>query len=187
MKAPNKLLIQLKTKPDDLLQGVNNALEHITDEDEHLMWCSGGMPFKQTIAAFRDGDKPVCCWLATDPSGKAIGHMELHNNQYGWVIARVWVHADWRRQGVARAMYIKALTYTASYTRKIGAFCYSTNHPSKKLLLDLGFTCLGSAPGQDLEFFAIDPSRVLKQKHLGRAKSKPSSSLTRLLGRASTT
>ena len=160
MKYDSRPAIQLKINGRDQLQSLNEVLLQITDLKEHRYWCSEGLPFRQAISEFPVNDKPVFCWSATSKQGAVVGHMELHNNQFGWVIARVWVHPDYRRQGLARAMYLNTLSFASGFTNQVGAFCYHLNEASKNLLLDLGFTCIESGSEQAVAFFVSQASSI---------------------------
>lgn len=160
MKVISSPAIQLKIKRDDQVLSLNKALEQITDAKEHHFWCSGGLPFGQTVSEYPANDRPTFCWSAISPQGDIIGHMELHNNRFGWIIARVWVHNEYRRQGVAHVMYLNTLEFASSFTNTVGAFCYWLNEPSRSLLLELGFTCHDSPDEQKLKFFTVNPASV---------------------------
>jgi RimJ/RimL family protein N-acetyltransferase len=160
MNALEGSTIQLKILSKDQLASLNKVLGQITDAEEHLWWCSNGLPFGQTISEFPINDKPVFSWSATNHEGEIVGHMELHKNRFGWVIGRVWVHPEYRRQGLARAMYLNVLAFASSFANQVGAFCNELNVPSKRLLLDLGFTVRGSAPEHTLEFFVIELTSI---------------------------
>lgn len=162
MNAVTSPTIQLKIFDGDQLQSLNKVLEQIADTQEHHVWCSSHLPFRQAISEFPQGDKPTFSWSATDYQGETIGHMELHQNRHGWVIARVWVHRNHRRLGLARAMYMNVLEFASSFTSRVGAFCFESNEPSKRLLLSLGFTRVGSVPEQKLELFAASLTSIKK-------------------------
>ena len=160
MKTDCRPTIQLKIIGQDQLQSLNEVLVQISDLKEHRYWCSEGLPFKQAISEFPANEKPIFCWSATSEQGSVVGHMELHNNQFGWIIARGWGHPDYRRRGLARAMYLNTLEFASGFTDRVGAFCYHLNEASKNLLLDLGFTCVASGSEQALAFFVSQPSGI---------------------------
>ncbi|HEX4842552.1 MAG TPA: GNAT family N-acetyltransferase [Limnobacter sp.] len=136
MQKPTVTMHALTTEK---LASVNAVNSQITDPQEHLYWCSDSVPFGKQLHAFASGDEPVVCWTASNHEDAVVGHLELHHNEFGWVIARVWVHAAWRRTGVARALYLCALALVFRHADTAACFCYSNNHPSKNLQKSLGF------------------------------------------------
>lgn len=153
MKAAPKIQIEMKISTEDKLTCLNRVLMAIDDKIEHFMWNGGGLKMGEPVDQFDVGDEPVVLWQACDAAENCVAHLELHNNQFGWVVARVWVRKDFRRHGLARLLYRRAFNYGFAHSETIGVFCFDYNYPSRNLILDLGFQPEGRPGHPQIEFF----------------------------------
>ena len=162
MKAAPQIQIEMKTSTQDKLACLNQVLLAIDSEVEHFMWNAGASRMGEKVSQFDLGDEPVVLWSVTDTSGNCVGHLELHNNQFGWVIARVWTRRDFRRHGLARLLYRRAFSYGFAQSETIGVFCFDYNYPSRNLILNLGFEPDGRPVHPQIEFFVATRAATTK-------------------------
>lgn len=170
MKDLKHLCIVAKTRTQDKLDSLNRVNSAIADPQVHRMWCGGEVPFGSRLANFESGTEPLICWTAEDEHGIQVGHAELHHNQFGWVLARLWVDEQWRRVGLARKLWLKALDHAFQHTNHAGCFCDFKNLASKRLQLSMGFKVRRQWPEANLEFLSIDRTTYLRLKRSGRGK-----------------
>lgn len=100
---------------------------------------SSALPSQSSISAFIPGDEPIVSWTAVCLNGDFLGQIELHNNRFGWILARLWVNKEWRRIGLARSLWLTALDYAFTRTDVVGAFCDTRNEASRNLQTSTGF------------------------------------------------
>lgn len=170
MKDLKSLRIIAKTRSEDKLNCLNWVNSTITDQHVHRMWCGNELPFGSKLEKFELSAEPLICWIAEDKQGIQVGHAELHHNEYGWVLARLWVDEQWRRVGLARKLWLKALDHAFQHTDHAGCFCDFENLASKRLQLSMGFKVRRQWPEANIEFLSIDRATYLRLKRSGRGK-----------------
>lgn len=139
MKNLSQVNIVINTETRAKLDSLNAASAQVDDPLTHHMWCSSALPSQSSISAFIPGDEPIVSWTAVCPNGDFLGQIELHNNRFGWILARLWVNKEWRRIGLARSLWLTALDYAFTRTDVVGAFCDTRNEASRNLQTSTGF------------------------------------------------
>ena len=139
MKNLSQVTIVINTETKAKLDSLNAASAQVDDPLTHHMWCSSALPFQSSISAFIPGDEPIVSWTALCLNGDFLGQIELHNNRFGWILARLWVNKEWRRIGLARNLWLTALDYAFTRTDVVGAFCDTRNEASRNLQTSTGF------------------------------------------------
>lgn len=139
MKNLSQVNIVINTETRAKLDSLNAASAQVDDPLTHHMWCSSALPSQSSISAFIPGDEPIVSWTAVCLNGDFLGQIELHNNRFGWILARLWVNKEWRRIGLARSLWLTALDYAFTRTDVVGAFCDTRNEASRNLQTSTGF------------------------------------------------
>ena len=139
MKNLSQVNIVINTETRAKLDSLNAASAQVDDPLTHHMWCSSALPSQSSISAFIPGDEPIVSWTAVCLNGDFLGQIELHNNRFGWILARLWVNKEWRRIGLARSLWLTALDYAFTRTDVVGAFCDTRNEASRNLQTSMGF------------------------------------------------
>lgn len=139
MKNLSQVNIVINTETRAKLDSLNAASAQVDDPLTHHMWCSSALPSQSSISAFIPGDEPIVSWTALCLNGDFLGQIELHNNRFGWILARLWVNKEWRRIGLARSLWLTALDYAFTRTDVVGAFCDTRNEASRNLQTSTGF------------------------------------------------
>jgi RimJ/RimL family protein N-acetyltransferase len=139
MKNLSQMKIVINTETQAKLVSLNEALAQVHDPLTHHMWCSSDLPFLGSLTAFNPGDEPIVSWKAVNLNGDFLGQIELHHNQFGWILARLWVKREWRRIGLARSLKSTALDYAFTRSDVVGAFCDTRNEASWNLQTSMGF------------------------------------------------
>ena len=139
MKNLSQVTIVINTETRAKLDSLNAASAQVDDPLTHHMWCSSALPSQSSISAFIPGDEPIVSWTAVCLNGDFLGQIELHNNRFGWILARLWVNKEWRRIGLARSLWLTALDYAFTRTDVVGAFCDTRNEASRNLQTSMGF------------------------------------------------
>lgn len=169
----DQLMIDINTRTPDKLNSTNAVLLRIDDPMVHLMWCSGELPFKNTIAVFNAGDEPVVSWTARGLHDKFVGQVELHNNRFGWVVARLWVNEEWRRCGLARKLQTIAMDYAFQFTNAVKIFCDVRNAASWDLQTSMGFKTIHHWPEAQTSLRAVSRPDYDKYKLSVRLRLNP--------------
>ncbi len=156
MKDLSQLSITCNVETQAKLDSLNAANMQIEDRRTHHWWCAGMLPFMNPTPAFRPGDEPVLSWTAREANGEFVGQVELHQNGFGWILARLWVKKEWRRCGLARLMWTMALIHAFERTEVVGAFCDSRNTPSKNLQTSMGFRPVRAWPERQCELLMVN-------------------------------
>lgn len=139
MKNLHHITTTMNISTQDKLNSLNAALMQVDDRLIHHMWCSGELPFMTPLAEFNTGDEPVVSWTLRCPDEGFIGQIELHNNRFGWILARLWIKKDWRGCGLARTLWSTAVDHAFDHADVVGAFCDDRNEASLNLQTSMAF------------------------------------------------
>lgn len=152
--------IDIITTPAEMLDLVQQAASWINDPAEFVHWTDREFKFQQPISQFVEGSHPKEVFLLRE-GGVSIAYAELHKNRFGWVIARVLVHPEFRNQGYARKIMQACIEHVFQTQFVVSLFCILDNSPAFKLYQSLGFKALEKYPDQGLQRMSLISSALV--------------------------
>lgn len=137
--------LRFTTHSDEILCLVNQAALWVQSEEEHVLWSGTELPYRKTITEFTPHSQPfeVC---ALEIAAQLVGYLEVHQNQFGWVVARILVRPDYRRRGYCQKMLAAVLPRIFTKSNAVNMFVGFGNNNALRLYERLGFVRIGSYP-----------------------------------------
>lgn len=138
----------------EMIAYLNEAATWIQDPIEFKNWTDRDFEFGKPIAKFLDYGIPKEV-LALQQEGYMVAYAELHHNAFGWVIARVLVHPQQRKKGLARQIMKACIDRVFENNFVVSLFCVLDNIPAKTLYQSLGFSELEKYPEQNMHRMSL--------------------------------
>ncbi|WP_334118533.1 GNAT family N-acetyltransferase [Limnobacter sp.] len=151
--------IDIITTPTEMLDLVRQSASWINDPAEFVHWTDQEFKFQQPITRFVEGSHPEEVFLLRE-NGVPVAYAELHKNRFGWVIARVLVHPEFRNRGFARKIMQACIDQVFKTQFVVSLFCVLDNCPAFKLYQNLGFKALEKYPDQGLQRMSLISSSL---------------------------
>jgi GNAT superfamily N-acetyltransferase len=146
--------ISTESEYPEMLAHLNEAATWIQTPAEFKNWTDRDFEFGQPIAKFLDYGIPKEV-LALKQGEQMLAYAELHQNSFGWVIARVLVHPQRRNQGLARKIMKACIDRVFEQNFVVSLFCVLDNTPARTLYESLGFSGLEMYPDQNMQRMSL--------------------------------